>query len=192
MFVSGSQQTGGDGDAAFADLCDRLAAEIADRSWELASLGGNAGWLVTSSVARIRKAADGEYVPEKLVFHFRDQPSQAPTLPGRYGTAVYSHLDRLPLVDKVLEDCRALLSVGGGTRTAEEMRRAEALGVGVVPLAVSGGAARAYWQEHSADEVQIGGKGVEPRTWAQLADPTVSVAVKAAARLVRQAMYETD
>ncbi len=191
VFVSGSRQSDPDGEQ-FERWCEQMAAEITERSWQLASLGGGAGWQVSKAVATARLST-GTYSPQDLVFHFRARDAAAPILEQRLGTAVYSMFERVPLVRSVLADCRALLAIGGGERTAEEMEAARRTGVGVVPLAASGGAAHEYWSSRRQQKkMYLGTRAVKPATWEQLNDSQPIVAIKAAIRLLRQAMFDQD
>ena len=54
------------------------------------------------------------------------------------GTAIFTDLEREELVGSVLNDCRALLVICGGSGTSEEVRWALERGVSVIPLASSG------------------------------------------------------
>jgi hypothetical protein len=183
IFVSGS----GDADALLP-WCDRLAQALADDlDWEIASLGGNAGWLATRQVARLRRQA-GDYDPSRMLLYFRKRDEPVPEMDERVGTAVFTDLTRDELYPDVLAGCRALLVVRGSTGTAEEVAWARQTGLGVVPLAASGGAARQAWLE-AGDPPLLGGRPADPATWARLDSPEPGAAVLAAVRLLRQAMY---
>ena len=187
VFVSGS----GDQDA-LGIWCERIGDDIArHEDWELASLAGSAGWGTTRRVARMRRAARS-YRPERLLLYFRPQEGQsAPELDERAGTAVYSDLEREPLAQFALETCRAQLVLGGGRRTLEEVAWARQRGLGIVPVAASGGAARAAWESFTEPPL-LGGRPVQEQDWAQLATEDVGLAVAAAMRLLEQAMYRSD
>lgn len=183
VFVAGS----GDADDLLP-WCDRLAQALADDlDWQIASLGGPAGWLTTRQVARLRRAA-GEYDPSKLLLYFRQRDEPVPEIDERVGTAVFTDLSRDELYPRVLADCRAVLVVGGGTRTSEEVAWARRAGLGVVPLAASGGAARDAWLD-AGSEPLLGGRPADPEAWARLDSAEPTAAVLAAVRLLRQAMY---
>lgn len=167
-----------------------MAEKIAPRhDWQLASLGGPAGWQTTRRVAGLRRA-EGTYAPENLLLYFRRLGNaSAPPLDERAGTAIYSDLQREPLVASVLDQCRAMLVLGGSDRTSEEVQWARERGIGIVPIAATGGAAYAAWLHDSGP--LLGGRPVEERFWQQLADEDVGVATAAAMRLLEQAMYRT-
>ena len=191
LFLSGSKPTDDiDAAAAFDQWCERVLPVLADTDWELSSLGGPAGWQITRAVAKARMAAD-TYEPDKLVIHFRSKMGPAPELDERLGTARYSNLDREPLLNEVLKDCRVLFAVRGSDRTLQELQIADEAGLSVVPLAASGGAARDFWSARKNDPPLIGGQVPSDETWSQLNDPEPVVAVRAAMSLMRQGMYET-
>jgi len=186
LFISGSR-TDGDFDSA----CKLMAGALADRvKWEVCSLGGHAGWFTTREIARIRRA-EGRYDPSLLVFHSRKKEGQPPPaeMDERIGTAVFDDLEREPLVRKLLNESRAVLVLGGRDRTAEEIGWATDYGLGVVPLAASGGAAHAYWERCRANPPNLGGRETDPATW-DLLGGDVDVAARAAAALLTQAMYQ--
>ena len=187
FFISGS------GDLSEIQMwCDKLALALADRpaSWQIASLGGPAGWEMTKALSALRQAK-GCYEPERLLLYFRALAgAAAPPLDARAGTAVFTNLDREPLVKSVLEHCRALLVVGGGAKSAEEVQWAQDLGLGIVPLAASGGTAKTAWERLGASGLpNLGGRPVQAALWGQLADTNATVAAMAAAQALDQAMY---
>lgn len=187
LFISGSEGTRTRPEIAATSSV--VGSELAGRTeWELTSLGGVAGWHVTQEVARIRKK-EGTYNPLQLRFSFRRTATAAPVLEDRVGTAVYTDLTREALVPLLLEDCRAMLVIGGGSRTAEEIDWANERGVGVIPLACSGGTAHTYWNDSLASRRLLGGRPVDPAEWDRLASPNENVSARAATRLLAQAMY---
>lgn len=190
IFISGSAPEDDLEQASlFAHWCERIAAALADTEWELSSLGGPAGWQVTRAVAHA-KVAESRYNPDELVLHFRSKDGPTPHLEERLGTAKYSNMDRTSLLHHVMKDCRALLAIRGGEKTLEELRMAAGAGLSVIPLAASGGAARAFWMDHRQDPPLIGGQSPATQTWEQLDDREPVVALRAALQLLRQGMYE--
>jgi hypothetical protein len=158
-----------------------------EREWRFVSLGGDAGWSVTRQVGVTQKA-EGAYEPERLRFYARRKDEPAEPLNERLGTQIHTDLEREPLVQQMMQDSRALLAVQGGARTAQEIEWALAADVGVVPLAASGGSANAYWASLSTPPV-LGGKPADAVDWANLNNPDMTIAARAAHRLLRQAMY---
>ncbi len=186
LFVAGSGER-----EEMLPWSERLAQGLAlggDADWELASLGGEAGWLTERELARLRRAA-GAYDASKLLLYFRRKNEPVPAMDERAGTAVFTDLTREELYPHVMSQCRAVLVVGGGERTREEVAWARQAGLGVVPLAASGGAARWMWESTVGDLPSLGGRPADPNDWARLNDDAPGVAVQAAVRLLRQAMY---
>ncbi|WP_307866260.1 SIR2 family protein [Mycolicibacterium sp. GESEQ-9] len=193
IFISGSQNPGADGGEPNRDVivpwCQAVAnVLIGETGWELTSLGGPAGWDVTSSVALARRA-EATYDPNALTFHFRAKEDAPPPMEMRVGTAVYTDLAREQLVGSLLDECRAMLVIRGGQRTAEEIAWAQDRGVGIIPIAASGGAARDYWLAHAGAPPMLGGQPVQATTWANLDSDQHAVAARAAYELLKQAMY---
>lgn len=184
LFVSGSRT-----DDSFDRACEEMARALADRvEWEVCSLAGPAGWITTRELARIRRA-EGTYDPSRLVFHSRRKIAPPPAeIDERVGTSVFDDLDREPLVQGLLDESRAVLVLGGGTRTREEIGWAAAFGLGIVPLAASGGTAREYWEDYRTSPPDLGGRETDPAVWERLG-ADLDVAARAAATLLAQAMY---
>ncbi|MFC5268745.1 SIR2 family protein [Kribbella qitaiheensis] len=184
LFVSGS------GDKALLKpWYDKLAVALTARppSWQLASLGGPAGWGVTSRLAELLRA-NGRYRPDRFRIYFRrNSAAQAPLMDAHVGTAIFTDLEREELVGSVLDDCRALLVICGGSGTSEEVRWALERGVSVIPLASSGATARAVWDSSNIPP-DLGGRPCDPQVWHNLADPDPDVAVMAAMTAIDQAM----
>lgn len=194
VFISGSAGKNAGGgenpDETILPWCEPIAQQITDdANWLLTSLGGPAGWQITRDVARARRAED-TYDPHLLTFHFRSKQEPPPRMDERIGTAVYTSLEREQLVGGLLDDCRALVAVCGGRRTAEEIRWARERGVGVIPVAASGGAARAYWEEVGTQPPDLGGRPTDLDVWRRLGDGNYVVAARAAYTLLKQAMYQ--
>lgn len=188
LFISGSNS---DEDPDFERLCDSVARELVDRSsWETASLGGDAGWTVSRMLGALRRA-EKIYDPSKIVLHYRRKDGEAPpaTLDERVGTAVFSDLEREPLVRSVLDESRAVVVLRGGARTTEEIDWALGYGVGVVPLASSGGAAYEYWHRLRDAPPDLGGQPTDREEWERLNSPDPAVGSRAARRLLDRAMY---
>jgi hypothetical protein len=184
LFLSGSSASD-----RFDSICRAVAQELAGMTdWQICSLGGPAGWETTKAIARIRRA-EGTYDPARLVFQFRRHERPAPTMDERVGTAVFSDQKRKSLVNGLLDESRALIALGGGARTAEEIKWAETRGVGIVPLAASGGAAHSYWKRFASAPPPLGGRPTDRRTWKRLNSDNTAAAARAAAELVSQAMY---
>lgn len=187
LFISGSTT-----EESYDRMCEEVAKALADRTeWEVCSLAGPAGWGTTRELARIRRA-EGTYDPSRLVFHSRRKVAPPPVeMNERVGTSVFDDLEREPLVQSLLDESRAVLVLGGGARTAEEIEWATGFGLGVVPVGASGGTARAYWEKHRASPPHLGGRPTDRAMWERLG-ADVDVAARAAATLLAQAMYATE
>jgi hypothetical protein len=77
LFVSGSTGTpstsSDEDERILGQWCLAMARELDhETSWEIASLQGPTGRLITRDMARLRRI-DGRYDPGKLTFHFRKQ-----------------------------------------------------------------------------------------------------------------------
>lgn len=187
LFISGSDKGVGNHN----ECCIAIAQSLADKTaWELCSLGGHSGWRTSQAVARIQRA-EGTYKAASLVFHFRRKAGAPPEMDERVGTAVFTDLEREPLVHGLLDESRAVLVIAGGDRTREEIEWSTSYGAGVVPLATSGGAAYEYWERHKSAPPDLGGQPTDPRTWQRLGFDDPIVAARAAASLLEQAMYST-
>jgi hypothetical protein len=185
VFVAGS---GGPDLRPWFDLAGTVIARHA--RWQVASLGGDAGWWTTRRVG-IQRREDNVYDAEALRLYFRRKDgSPPPEMPERIGTAVFTDEGRHPLVDKVVDGCRAIVVVGGGARTREEVQIAHAAGLGVVPVAASGGAAREVWENACATGLpRLGGYPPPATVWERLADPERDQVEQAVETLLQQAMY---
>lgn len=191
LFVSGSCDSSDKRFDVFRAGCEQAGALIGrEGGWEIASLGGAAGWMVSRRAAVLRQE-NHTYEPTRILFLSRKKDDQAKPLEERIGTLVHSPLDREDLVKDALSSCRALLSIRGGTRSAEEIGWAEERRVGVVPLAALGGAARDYWRRTQGSTVVLGGKVVAQDDWALLGNEDLGAACTAAMKLLRQAMFLT-
>lgn len=185
VFVSGSDQGEGDHTAC----CDALGVALADRvRWELCSLEGPSGWRTTKRVASIRRS-EGTYDAANLLFYYRRKDEPPPPLDERVGTVIFTDYEREELVSELLDESRAVVAIGGGDRTREEIAWANSLGAGVVPLPAAGGAAREYWDQNKAAPPDLGGQVTSCATWNRLGDRDLAVAARAAVELLQQAMY---
>jgi hypothetical protein len=195
LFIAGSSNlpdaTAEQDEGILGPWCAAVAATLVDESgWEIHSLRGPAGWLTSRDVARTR-LKEGNYDPSQIVLHFRGKSAPPDAPPERVGTSIYTDLSREQLVPDVLEDCRALLALRGGGRTAEEIRWASDRRVAVIPVAGSGGAAFEYWEANLAAPPDIGSRPTDKSTWELLNDSDPGIAARAAKKLLEQAMYKT-
>lgn len=184
LFVTGS------GDSTVerlsADLGDRLATE---HDIVLTSFANEATGLPASfAYANALQALD-LYDPEAVRFYFRAQNKPGEALKQRTGTTVYTGLALDALRRDVLDDVRAVVVIGGGDRTAEELQVAADLGVPIVPLACSGGTAKAMWESSDVAQAVVDATLHDERDWTLLNDTNEKLALAACHRLIRRAMY---
>lgn len=144
----------------------------------------------TVGYALLDDLGDG-YDPDRmmLVRRHKDEEVDPPNL--RSGAITFIGEEPSTLRDSVFDQIRAVIVLGGGVGTLEEVARARERGMGVVPLACTGGTALAVWQEMVSDLSgrDLGGRPIDSEMFANLnaGDPTS--AIDAAVSLVRQAMY---
>lgn len=186
LFVSGSFEAEHPGGV---DSCRALATQLAARpEWTLVSLAGRSGWRVSQEVGKHRRA-EGQYEAQQFEFHFRDAPRPPEPPSERLGTAFYHAKEREELVPWLLDECRAMLVIGGSSRTEEEIAWAETAGVPVIPVGQSGGAAQEYWRKHLASPPEVGGRETSPELWGRIGNEDSDVAARAALELLDHAMY---
>jgi len=189
LFISGSDAVGSN----IPDCCRRLGNLLAPLDIRLASLAGPAAMRVSFALGRAHLAED-RYDADRIRFHFRKSKTPAPPLNERIGTAVYTNLNKQTLRETILSQCGAAVVIGGGTNTEEEVEVAKSLGVPIVPLAHSQGAAGAVWNSTSIEEsgISLEGTEAENRDWELLKHTDVDIVCSAAVRLISQAMYLED
>jgi hypothetical protein len=191
LFVSGSVDDldTADQEAAkvFArDLGTQLASSLA---LQLTSLAGEIGLQLSFGLANERTAL-GAYRPEDIDFYFRHRTSPARPLLQRTGRAIYTGLDRPDMLQQLLPESRALLAIGGGTHTTEELDMALVLGLPVIPIPTYGGAARYCYYHHTHLTVGLPGPAADDeRDWRQLASADRAQVMAAVSRMLRRAAY---
>lgn len=187
LFLSGSFEAAStSGELA---VCRAIGGQLAARAdWTLVSLGGPAGWHVSQQVGQHRRA-EGRYGAAQFEFHFRKGSTPPERMAERLGMAIYHDREREELVPWLLDECRAMLVVGGSAKTLDELRWAQDAGVGIIPLANAGGAGREFWDQMRDHPLPLGGQGTSPSTWDRLGHEHAEVAARAALELLDQAMY---
>ena len=136
-------------------------------------------------------AADHAYDPRRftLLRRQRDQPLDAPNF--RLGRISFTGDVPNDLRSAALAEVRALVILGGASGTQAEIDEALTIGLGIVPVASTGGTAQDHWnrmREHLDQEV-LGGQRIDPGVFDNLASPESDKAVDAAVRLAIQALY---
>lgn len=191
LFVSGSVNHLDPADAETAkcfasDLGTRLASLT---PLKLTSLAGEIGLHLSFGLANERTALD-KYRPEDIDFYFRARTAAPPSIPQRTGRAIYTGHDRPELLLELLPESRALLAIGGGTNTAEELDMALDLGLPVIPVPTYAGSAKDFYDKHTHLTVGLPGPPPEDaRDWHQLASSSQAQVGEAVFRMVQRAAY---
>ena len=190
LFVSGSDS--GDSNLSLARAVGNRLADL--QELKVSSLAGPAA-LHTSFGFGDARFDRGRYRAQDIEFHFRArEDAEAPRLDQRTGTAIHTGLSQDELRRLVLDEARVSLMLGGGGRTDAEIDLALELGVPVIPMPTTGGAAgRAY--ERLTAEAALGTDSLsddDATNWRLLRSTTPETVVGAVARLVRSAAYVGD
>ena len=119
LFISGSEGTNLDG---VLTIGKKIGHRLAETPTEIVSLAGAAG-LAVSFPFGYSMQANGDYTPERIKFYFRQSSSPPPPLEHRMGTAVYTGWSRDEILADTLPECRAVLVLGGGDKTMDEIDR---------------------------------------------------------------------
>jgi len=192
LFVSGSFSLAEDSRNQHAvDVASALALNLADADPDLTLMSfGSAPGQVMSKQFR-DALSDGTYRPDRIQFYFRKAQGgdEKVEVPNRVGTVVFTELPLPEMRKSVLPQARCLVLVGGGTRSEEEVEQARSLGLAVVPLATTGGAAQSIWSASSPADLGLDAPQAASN-WEKLDSPQPAVAANAAARLIRSAMFE--
>lgn len=189
-YVSGSiapDSPAADWTATFSDELGRLLA--AQREVRLMS-GGITGARVGYEMSRYRHKA-GIYRSDDFVVvrRVRDEEMTAPNT--RWGSVVFDGETAEFLRSAAFEQVRAVVVLGGSEGTRDEIRQAKALGMGVIAVGGTGGAAAAQWAEDmaSVSEYRLGERPVDADAMKRLDDPDPVVAAVAAVGLITQALF---
>lgn len=166
------------------ELAGRLGTGLASADVRVVA-GGEVGAAVGYA---LMDAAIG-YDPDRFVLLRRQKPEPVDPPNQRRGTIRFTGEQPSDLRDAAFAEVRALVVLGGGRGTANEIGRARNLGMGIVPVAVTAGTARQVWEEMTANLAahRLGDQPIDTDLFAALADP--QRAVDAAVTLCRQALY---
>ena len=170
-------------------FADQLGAAFEETSVAL-SAGGAFGAQVGYALLRGLQEASGLHAERfVLLRRSKDQPLDEPS--HRYGSIVFQGSDQHELRDAAFIRVRALLAIGGGSGTADEIRRAREDGLGVVPIGKFGGSALQEWTRlsESLEDYRLGGLPVDRADFESLRDGNAAECARAAARLAEQALY---
>ncbi len=130
------------------------------------------------------------YDPARFVLLRRRNDDLDLTPPSRrLGEIRLADTEPSQLRDRAFNSVRCIVVLGGGQGTLDEVDRARAVGMGVIPLAISGGAAKHIWGVMREDlpSHQIGQRSIPADLFDRLADD--EGAVSAAVDLVKQGLF---
>jgi hypothetical protein len=203
LLISGSSSMSGSSEQA-VDSGDRypaveeIPADLASIATSLGEKLGQAGISVTTAgllgatagYALIRSLGeDYDATRMMLVRRHNDAEIDRPNI--RQGSITFVGEDPKSLRDSVFDQVRAVVVLGGGSGTLDEVKRARLRDMGIVPLARSGGVAHQLWEEMRIDLGQyfLGGRPIDPLTFEFLNSRDSTVAIDATVALAAQAMF---
>jgi hypothetical protein len=201
LFVSGSIPNATRGGATVGhdlirDVGKKLASRLADDDIEVVSLAGPAAMAVSFPLAYNHKMYN-RYEPGRIRFYFREAVSErdrsAPPLEERSGTAIYTGKTRDGILNDLLPEVRAMVVLGGGQRTREEVEIAKSLQVPIVPIPIAGGVGEEIYHEDGPVGLLEGMSGaVDALLWRNLGVADADICISAAHKLIVQAMFLTQ
>jgi hypothetical protein len=195
LFISGSFEL--DGDSAEAQRATAVARAIGTTlassasfgGLSLATFGGPAGQVLCK---QYRDAlAAGSYDPNAIQFYYRKAADSDESVPiaHRVGVSIFTELPLDEMRKSVFEQIRAMVVIAGSRRTKDEASVAQGYGAKVVPVAMTGGAAKELWEETSPADLGLD-RADEIKWWFDLADHQPELAANAAAMLIKRLMFE--
>lgn len=148
-------------------------------------LGAEAGY------AMLDELGEEGYDPERMLLIRRDRQKPVDPPNRRRGQITFVGHDPGDMRTKIYAQVRAVVVLAGRAGTLSEVEATRAAGMGVVPIARSGGTAAAVWAEMLDDlsGFELGGQAIDRAVFEQLGANDIEVAVDAAVQLIRQAMY---
>lgn len=195
LFVSGSFSTrsGEEDDANALTVSRQIATSLAGSATadglSIASFGGPTG-VVVSKQFRDALAAE-DYVPEKIRFYFRKAEGKDESIPieHRVGVAVFTQRTLDDMRAFVFAQTRVMVVVKGGATTRAEADAARKMGVQIVPVGATGGAASDLWHDLAPADLGLDSLD-ELAWWGQLNADQPELAAHAATMLIRRLMFE--
>ena len=176
---------------SMSDFANQLGAAFAETSVALsagASFGAQVGYAL---LKRLQKSSRSGLHAERfeLLRRSKDQPLDEPS--HRFGSILFQGRDQREMRDAAFGGARAVLAIGGGDGTAEEIKRAREDELGVVPIGKFGGSALEEWTRisKSLKDYRLGGLPVDSADFKSLRDGNSEECARAAARLAVQALY---
>jgi hypothetical protein len=152
--------------------------------------GGELGALVGYTMCQ-QRVATGTYRPDDFMVIRRvaDEPLGPPNL--RWGSIVFDGEEAEPLRSAAFERVRVVVVLGGAERTRAEIKQAKALGMGVISVAATGGAAKEQWDSDVANpgNYHLGERTVDFETLKLLDHDDPSTAAGATVNLIKQGLF---
>jgi hypothetical protein len=203
LFVSGSQpgqRAIGVGPSATAKypVADSMKPELEEFARALGKRLAIAGISVTTSSPlgaivgySLLEELDEDYDHTRMMLVRRHKYESVDPPNLRSGAITFIGEDPEELRDGVFAQIRSIVVLGGGEGTRREVTRAKERGMGIVPVALTGGTAFEVWEEMSADlaRTDLGGRSINAATFAALNSSYEGEALDAAEALIMQAMY---
>lgn len=193
VFISGSEQPES---LDFTVVSRAIGSRLAELEVELRSLAGPAAGKVCYAFASTRRQHGEGSGAEAIKFYFNSGNAHDRAYDAEaevVGTRIYTSEADGALREKAVSDCRVLVLIGGGTRTADEVRKAVEVGIPVVPAAATGGYARELWASHTLESSRLpvpeSNLSEAERHWQALAEPDVNAVALAVQKLTRWASY---
>ncbi|WP_165400097.1 SIR2 family protein [Motilibacter rhizosphaerae] len=191
LFVSGSVQE--DGRIPLDALARSIGSRLAELDISLASLAGTYAGKISHAFARTLRQRGVSDAPEKIRFFFPDGARKKESH-ALMGTRIHTQDSVEDLRASALQDVRAFLLFGGGSRTRLEVDAAREQGLPVIPVAITAGTALIEWRAGlSASRIPVPRDSVAEaeRHWQALAQPDTDAVALAVQRLVRWATYSS-
>ena len=176
---------------SMSDFADHLGAAFAETSVALSAGGSFGAQVGYALLKRLQETSRSGLHAERfeLLRRSKDQPLDEPS--HRFGTILFQGRDQREMRDAAFRGARAVLAIGGGDGTAEEIKRARENELGVVPIGKFGGSALDEWTRtyKSLEDHRLGGLPVDSADFRLLRDGDPAECARAAARLAEQALY---
>ena len=200
LFVSGSARTPQDADSTGAStyptaasneeldgfakaLGRRLAAEGIPSIVAAGELGAKVGYCFLSRL--------NEYDPSRFLLIRRRSNEKVGPPSLRQGQMHFIGEEPKILRTAALKHVRAVVVLGGGPGTKSEANQALDLGMTVIPIAYTGGAAHKVWQSMT-EELQdhhAGQRPIDPQQFKDLGSADSDTAMRAATELIRIGLF---
>jgi TIR domain len=143
IFVAGSDTAG-----QLDPFASQLGTALASLDVGVVSLSGPGGIAVGYAMGD-ELGRRGDYDPNRIQFVYREKEDRpSPGLAKRLGLVIHSGIsDKDELRHDLISDCVAVVGIAGGPQSYRELTIGGEAGRPVIPLAATGGAAAAAWNE---------------------------------------------